>query len=191
LDDGSFSIDFFVSLNERVDLFDLFPDDETEVNSTKFNFTGTLQSRFPVEVLFRSNNSLTPLLSTASPTTQPTSSEAPSLSTSPTLSTSPSSHPSSLPSIQPTTSSDPSSVPSSQPSTSPPRFGVVLIISDDDLFSSPIPTVEYEFDICPIVKAIKASIQGLADDLITTVTDELNAIAPDSLTIDLDKITGK
>lgn len=194
LNDGSFIVDFFIKLNEPVDLLNLFPEGEqTEANGTKFTYGGTLESRFPIELslgsddVVLSTSSPTPLVSTSFPTTaQPSAFTQP-----PTISVQPSFLPTNLPTVQPSLSLVPSLIPSSQPSSNPPRFGIILTITDDNLFASPIPTVDYEYDICPIVDSIRGSIQGLVDDLLGTVKEELNDLAPDSLTIDLDKVTGK
>ena len=211
LNKGSFSVDFFVKLKQPVDVSSLFQEAD-DANSTKFDYGGTLVSRFPVDVSFQSDADVV----TASPTVSFAPSSQPSVSVNPTVSAAPSHQPSasanptasavpsnlpsvsvapsSQPSAHPSVSAIPSSQPSMRPSPSadiPPavRFGVVVLIKDGNLFR-PAPSVEYEFDICPIVAAIKSSVQGLADNLIKTATDKIEDLTPASLTINLDKITG-
>lgn len=189
LNDGSFSVDFFVNLTNPLEIQDLFS--ESEANATKFDYGGTLAARLPVELLFQTDVSTITGSPSSEPTNNPTISQAPSMSTFPSLSTQPSWHPSSLPSVQPSLSFEPSSLPSSQPSTAPSRFGFTLIVTDSDLFSPPPPTVEFEYDVCPIIEELEDAILSFAQDISVTLQNELDSIAPSSLEINLGKITGK
>ena len=85
------------------------------------------------------------------PTNIPSTSAQPSYSGMPTYNPSFSSAPSALPSQVPSLSVWPTLAPSSAPSSAPTAeerpFGVTFTITDNDLFSDPPPSIEYEFEL--------------------------------------------
>lgn len=141
------------------------------MNTTEIEINGTLDAIFPIEVsLITAEDeefTISPTVSLV-PTYEPTgplSSFLPSTSLMPSSTEEPSTLPSSLPTNLPSASSQPSlsgwpsigpsrspssqpsSLPSMNPTSSDKPFGITLIITDDDVFSSPLPSIEYEIEL--------------------------------------------
>lgn len=70
------------------------------------------------------------------------------------------------------------------------ELGFTLMITDDDIFTQPLPAIAYELDICPFVNALKDAVAGLTEtimDIISNATS--NMILPAGLSVDLDQLT--
>lgn len=69
------------------------------------------------------------------------------------------------------------------------ELGFTLTMTDDDIFTQPLPVITYELDICPLVDSLKDAITGLSGNILDVISNAASNISPAGLYIDHDQLT--
>ena len=68
------------------------------------------------------------------------------------------------------------------------ELGFTLMMTDDDIFTQPLPVISYELDICPIVDALKDAVAGLTGNILDVISNATSNILPAGSFIDHDQL---
>ena len=69
------------------------------------------------------------------------------------------------------------------------ELGFTLTMTDDDIFTQPLPVITYELDICPLVDSLKDAITGLSGNILDVISNAASNISPAGLYINHDQLT--
>lgn len=67
-------------------------------------------------------------------------------------------------------------------------LGVTLKMSDNDIFNSPSPLIEYELDICPIVNELENAVTSITGNIMDTITEATDSFTEIEIDIDFDQV---
>jgi hypothetical protein len=69
------------------------------------------------------------------------------------------------------------------------ELGFTLTMTDDDIFTQPLPVITYELDICPLVDSLKDAITGLSGNILDVISNAASNTSPAGLYINHDQLT--